>query len=128
VPDPFALAILLTAVAALAGLGQTGDPEAVVHAWVHGTGVNRGLWGLLAFAMQMCLILVTGYALASSPAVSRVVDRLAAVPRTTATAAAMVSFVAMVSGLINWGLGLVVGALLARAVGPARTGCGRSGP
>src|SRR5690606_41835848 len=45
------------------------------------------------------------------------IDALAALPRSAPAAAAMIGFVAAALGLINWGLGLIAGALLARAVG-----------
>ncbi|HHN79007.1 MAG TPA: short-chain fatty acid transporter, partial [Phycisphaerales bacterium] len=78
---------------------------------------DDGLWRFLAFGMQMCLILVTGHALASSGPVRRLIAALARLPRTGASASAMVGLVAAGFGLINWGLGLIVGALLAREVG-----------
>lgn len=115
-PDPFVLAILLTAVAGVLALIFTdATPSDVLAAWQG----PKGFWSLLTFGMQMCLILITGHALASSPPVARLIHRLASLPQTTATAAAMVAFVAMSCGLINWGLGLIVGALLAVEVGRA---------
>jgi len=42
---------------------------------------------------------------------------LAKIPRSTASAAGLVGLVACIGGIINWGLGLIVGALLAREVG-----------
>lgn len=125
-PDPFVLAVLLTLVAMAlawafgtfptpAGPGQ-GGPGAVIDAWRSPSG---GLWNFLAFSMQMCLILVTGHALAESRPVRVVIANLARLPKRAASAAAMVSLVAMGFGLINWGLGLIVGALLARDVARA---------
>jgi short-chain fatty acids transporter len=76
-----------------------------------------GLWKLLEVSMQMCLILVTGHALAVTKPVKALIDAVARIPRTTGTAAAMVSTLACAFALINWGLGLIVGALLAREVG-----------
>ncbi|HIC48181.1 MAG TPA: HAMP domain-containing protein [Methylophaga sp.] len=67
--------------------------------------------------MQMCLILVTGYALATTSLVRSMIHRLADIPTSTAAAAAIVGLVACICGLVNWGLGLIVGALLAREVG-----------
>lgn len=116
-PDPFLLAILLSvAAAALAmAFGNAGPdggpppgPELLASWW------SKGVWGLLAFAMQMCLILVTGSAIAESPIVARGIARIAAQPATMPQAAALVAAVAIVAGLLNWGLGLVVGALMAR--------------
>ncbi len=76
----------------------------------------RGIWHFLSFAMQMCLILLTGYALAVSKPVMRLVRRLAGIPMTGATAAAWVALLSMLAGWINWGFGLVVGAHMAREV------------
>ncbi len=120
-PDPFVIAIfltLLTAVLALLlGDFDTTPDESRAVALLDAWRAESGLWKFLAFGMQMCLILVTGHALASSPPVRSVIDMLAGVPRNTAQAAGLVSVVACLAALVNWGLGLIVGALLAREVG-----------
>lgn len=120
-PDPFVIAVgltLLSAVLALT-LGNYPDAEslperanAMIDAW-RGTD---GLWKFLAFGMQMCLILVTGHALAASTPVRSMIERLAGLPNSAPAAAALVGLVAAFFGLINWGLGLIVGALFAREV------------
>lgn len=120
-PDPFVIAILLTLVTVVAALlcGQPPERAAagpIFDAW-HDPG--GGYWKLLAFAMQMCLILVTGHALASAPVVDRAIQQWAGVPKTASGAAGLVAAVACLAALINWGLGLIVGALFARAVGEA---------
>ncbi|MEL6759425.1 MAG: TIGR00366 family protein [Myxococcota bacterium] len=118
VPDPFVLAVTLTVAVVTAGLASTGfGLERVARAWIDGSGDGRGFWNFLAFGMQMCLILVTGHALAASPPVDRLLGRLAALPRTPAGAISVVVLSAMTLSLINWGLGLIGGALLARRVG-----------
>ncbi|MEM6274811.1 MAG: TIGR00366 family protein [Myxococcota bacterium] len=118
VPDPFVLAVTLTIAAIVLGLAVTNfDAERVARAWVDGDGHGRGFWNFLAFGMQMCLILVTGHALAASPPIDRLLGRLAALPRTPAAAISVVVLSAMTLSLINWGLGLIGGALLARRVG-----------
>jgi short-chain fatty acids transporter len=123
-PDPFVLAVLLTLLTYLLALFFTAPTPGSARAegayaltllddW------QGGFWSLLAFAMQMCLILVTGHALASSPPVARLLRALANVPKSGPQAAAMTALVAILFGLINWGLGLIVGAILARDVGRA---------
>ena len=108
------IAVLLTVVTfVLVLLATDRGPSEAVDLWA------TGLWGLLGFSMQMCLILVTGHALASSPPVSRGLDALAGVPRTAAQGVALVALVAAVLGVLNWGLGLIAGALIARRVGVA---------
>jgi short-chain fatty acids transporter len=64
----------------------------------------------------MIIILVAGYTLAEAPLVQRGLDRLAGLPRTQFQAALVCFFAAAVASLLNWGLGLVVGALVARRV------------
>ena len=123
-PEPFVLAVLLTALTGVLAwwFGFAGLPEgdskvsAVVDAW---RDPQTGMWRFLLFGMQMCLILVTGHALAESRPVAGLIAALTRIPRTPAAAAALVAMVAMLFGLVNWGLGLIVGALLARDVARA---------
>lgn len=119
IPDPFVIAIGLTILTVIIALlwGDFGDRKSVVailDSWRDG---EQGMWKLLAFSMQMCLVLVTGYALATTSAIKSGIDSLANIPQNTASAAALVGLVACATGLLNWGLGLIVGALLAREVG-----------
>ena len=134
-PSPFVFALLLTAVAFLAGL-VVGRPAAqslvaragdLVAMWYGGdllgaaTGESRPIGGVVAsggfaLALQMCLILATGYALAAAPPIARALRRLAGLPRREPAAAATVALVAMVAAWLNWGFGLVVGAVFAREV------------
>ena len=126
VPDPFAIALLLTLVTLeFAALGSEGSLTDTIGYWggrLNGEELlakESGFWKLLTFAMQMCLILVTGHALASSKPISRLVERLAGLPRTQSHAIALTAMVAMGFAWLNWGLGLIVGALLAREVARA---------
>jgi short-chain fatty acids transporter len=113
-PDPFVLAVGLTVVVfALAMIVEGTGPVEVVRAWQG----DAGFWSLLAFSMQMVLILVTGHALAATRPVRALIRRVSRWPRDGAQAAALVAFVAIGCALLNWGLGLIVGALLAREVG-----------
>ena len=122
-PDPFLFAVGLTFVVLLCGL-------ALGNAFPAGAGLgvrlDRSLtaWkaevfapGALYFAFQMCLMLVTGHALASSRPVAAVVRRLAALPRTFSQMVLLTSGVACAMALVHWGLGLIVGAMIAREVG-----------
>jgi short-chain fatty acids transporter len=111
-PDPMIFAILLTFLTYIMGLIFTkSTPFQMVVDWY------KGFWTLLAFGMQMCVILVTGYALATTPVVQKFLRWLAGIPKSTAGAALLVAVVAVIAGLINWGLGLIVGAILALEVG-----------
>jgi len=122
-PDPFVIAIVLTLLTAgLCLIFTDAKPMDVISAFAGGK--DSGMWSLLLFSMQMCLVLVTGHALASSPPVAWMVQWLAQRPGTPAQAAALVALVAAACAVINWGLGLIVGALMAREVGRAMAGKG----
>lgn len=117
-PNAFIFAIGLTIIAYVAALAFTPDgPIENVVNWY------EGFWSLLTFAMQMVLVLVTGYAVADSELVSGFLDRIASVPQSGAQAAAFVAAVAMIAGYIHWGIGLIVGAIFAVFV--ARSGAER---
>ena len=110
-PDAYLFAVILTFIAFLMALGLTGKGAmAIVMAW------GNGLWGILAFAMQMTLILVTGHAMASSRAIHNILKSIAANAKTPVQGVMLVVFVAGLANFVSWGFGLVVGALLAREV------------
>lgn len=122
VPDPFIIAIGLGALTLVSGWLVGDGPVLEEHGLLGlvGSYVDGMMaTGLLAFAFQMALVLVTGHALAAAPAMRRLLERVAGVPRTQGAAAATVALVTIVLGLLNWGLGLVGGAFLAREVGRA---------
>ncbi len=110
-PDAYLFAILLTFISFGLAWGLTGTPfMKLIQAW------GNGLYGILGFAMQMILILVTGHALASSKPIKAILRTLGGIPKTTSQAAALTVFVAGIANFFNWGFGLVVGALLAREI------------
>lgn len=123
VPDPLVIAMLLTVfvfVAALIwGTYPASDDRLTQRAMtlLDTWRSDKGLWKLLGFAMQMCLILLGGYVLADSRPIRWALQRIASWPRTAPAAAAMIGLVAALLGLLNWGLGLIGGAVLARETG-----------
>lgn len=111
-PDPMIFAILLTILTYILGLIFTKTSWfGMILYWY------KGFWVLLKFGMQMCVILVTGYALATTAPIQKFLRWLAGIPKTTAGAAMLVAIIAVIAGLINWGLGLIVGAIFALEVG-----------
>jgi short-chain fatty acids transporter len=110
-PDPFVFALILTVILFVSGILFTDHgPIEMVEFW------GSGFWNLLAFAMQMSLILVTGHALASSPLVKKWLKNLASVAKTPKQGVVLVTLGGAIASLINWGFGLIVGALLAKEV------------
>lgn len=109
IPSAFAISGLLTGVVfALALLLTPATLSGCVEAW------GSGVWALLEFAMQMCLIMVTGSLLAESPALRRGLDALARVPTTPRGAVVWLAFLSMSLCWLHWGLGLIASAFLAR--------------
>ena len=111
IPSALVFSIVLTFIVAILALVLTGTgPADLVVYW------GEGLAGLLDFITQMALILLLGHILANTGPVRRILAFLGSVPRTELTAYVFVFAVAAVASLITWGLGLVVGGLLAREV------------
>ncbi|MDW7613754.1 short-chain fatty acid transporter [Peribacillus simplex] len=108
-PDPFIFVIILTFVVFGLGLIFTDSgPYQMAQHW------GNGFWGLLLFAMQMVLVLVTGHVLASSRIFKRGLGALASMAKSPGQAIIIVSVVSLVASWINWGFGLVIGAFFAK--------------
>jgi len=122
VPDPFVLALVLSLIALVSGWALLGSLNEALHGWYGGFSSTP----LLAFALQMCLILVTGQALAASPPVQRWVRAVARWPKHMPAAAGMVALIACVTGLIQWGLGAVVAAFVVREIAEVAREDGRA--
>lgn len=111
IPSAFVFAILLTVVVYAAGIGLTDSgPFEMIGYWY------EGFWNLLTFSMQMVLILLAGYVLATSPQARALITRLAELPGTAGQAILLIAVVTIVAGWLNWGLGLVTGAVMAVTV------------
>ena len=110
-PDAFVFCIILTIVVFIVAMPVAGmNPIEVANAW------GSGVWGLLAFSMQMALVLVLGSALANAPAIKKLIVKLAGVPKKPVGAVAFVTVISAICCFINWGFGLIIGALLAKEV------------
>ena len=110
-PDPYIFVLLLTLVVfAAAMLIEQQSALTVVEQW------GDGFWGLLSFSMQMLLVLVTGFMLASTPLVKGALEKLATTAHSAGRAIVLVTLVSLIASWINWGFGLVVGALFAKAL------------
>lgn len=108
-PDPFLFVALLTMVIFVLGIAVT--PTTPLQMLEHWGG---GFWNLLSFAMQMAMVLVTGHVLASTALLKRWLAALAGRVSTAAGAIVLVTVVALVASWINWGFGLVIGAIFAK--------------
>jgi short-chain fatty acids transporter len=120
-PDPYLFAVILTLVVVglVALLVRGATPAGALKAWY------GGVWGsqnIFTFAFQMVLVLVTGYTLAEAPVLKRAIIRIASKPTNQVQGALLCFGVSTVFSLLNWGLGLVAGALVARQIAKRLTG------
>jgi short-chain fatty acids transporter len=109
-PDAFALALSAVAIVFVASLMAGSSVLDTAQRF------GSGFWDLVTFTMQMSMIVVTGYAVATAPPVYRVIRALAAVPTTGRGAAAYVGLFSMLTSLLSWSFSLIFSALLAREV------------
>jgi len=117
IPDALVIVIVLSLVAYIFALLWGFKPEVglgtraykSIQAW------GNGFWVLLEFAMQMCLIMMTGYILACSPPVRRLMNGLAgwSNPEKPWQAIVIMSLFSMILAWLNWGLSLIGSAMLA---------------
>ena len=111
IPDAFIFALIATVVVVVAALTWTPATAAqVIDAW------GNGFWDLIPFTLQMSLIIITGYVLATSAPMRAAIRAIASWPQTPRSAVALVTFFALVSSWFNWGFSLIFSAVLAREV------------
>ena len=116
-PDPFLFAIILTIVVFIAAMiGTQQGPLELVWSWGGQGEVKDGFWSLLSFAMQMALVLVLGSAMASAKACKKALAAIATLAHDKKSAILVTTFVSTICCWLNWGFGLIAGALLAKAV------------
>ncbi|ODN41875.1 short-chain fatty acid transporter [Piscirickettsia litoralis] len=109
-PDSFVFAAILTLLALVLGvLIEHQSVATMLNFW------GDSFWSLLAFGMQMVLILATGYALAESKYVNRALLLIKYI-KTPGQGIIFTTFISSIACWLNWGFGLVVGALIAREV------------
>lgn len=111
VPSAFAIALLLTFVTFLFAVSIAGaSPARVVIEW------GNGFWTLVPFAMQMALVVLTGYLVSTAPVVDRLFARLAGRTRSPKGAVVRMALVSMALAWFHWGLSLVGCAMFVRHV------------
>lgn len=113
-PDPFTIAWLITIfVCVMALIFTPATPIDLANYW------GDSFFGILSFAMQMVMLLISGYALAAAPLVRRALQNIAQLAKTPRQAVLMVGFISMFLFFLNWGVGLIAAAFLARDVAKA---------
>ena len=75
---------------------------------------GKSFWILIPFTMQMALIIIGGYVVATTPAVYWIIRKVACITQNPRLAIAWIAFFSMVTSLISWGLSLIFSGLLVR--------------
>ncbi len=109
-PDAFVFALAAIVLVFAGGVATGVKPVTLA------TEFGNGFWSLVNFTMQMALVIVGGFVVASSPPVARLTRWLASIPKTARGAVAFVAAFAMLSSLLSWGLSLIFTGLLVREI------------
>ena len=110
-PDAFIFVAIAVVVVALAALVNGASPSAVSQSF------GNGFWSLITFTMQMAFVAIGGYVVATSAPAARLIHRLAHLPNSGRGAVGLVATISILASLLNWGLSLIFGGLLVRALG-----------
>ncbi|HUU47059.1 MAG TPA: TIGR00366 family protein, partial [Acidobacteriota bacterium] len=115
VPNSFIIACILTLIVFALALTLAGATimETITY-W------GDGFWALLSFGMQMCLIIFTGYIVAVSPAVRKVLHAIARIPRGPKSAILTMTVISLALSWFHWGLSMVGSALMVRFIAAQR--------
>ena len=109
-PDAFVFVAIAVVIVAAGALAIGAPLTAVTKAF------GDGFWSLIPFTMQMVFVTIGGYVVATSPPAQRLIDRIALLPKTGRGAVGFIATVSMLASLLSWGLSLIFGGLLARAI------------
>jgi short-chain fatty acids transporter len=109
-PDAFVFALGALVIVFVAGLFMGTAMRDLVKYF------GDGFWSLIPFTMQMAIIIVGGYVVATSPPIHGLIRWLASIPRTPRGAVAFVAFFSMATSLISWGLSLIFSGILVREI------------
>ena len=107
VPDAITAGVILTFLTLGVALALGNPLSRVLDAY------HQGLWMLLAFTMQMTLILVLSLALAATPFFRGAIARLARVPNTRNQFIALAFLSSGLTAYVYWGLGYALGPMIA---------------
>lgn len=113
-PDAFIFAVILTFIVFIAAWNVSGSssPITALASW----GDTTSFWSLLQFSMQMALVVVLGSAMANAKICKQALGAIASKAHDARSGIMITAFVSALCCFLNWGFGLIVGALLAKEV------------
>ncbi len=115
-PDAFIFALAVVIIVFVGGLAMGESAGTLTRAF------GDGFWVLIPFTMQMVLIIIGGFVVASSRPCARLITQLATLPRSPRSAVAFVALFAMLTSMLSWGFSLIFTGLLVREIVRTRRG------
>lgn len=109
-PDAYTFVLIAVMIVAGGSILHGGSPIATSRAFYD------GFWNLIPFTMQMALVAIGGYVVATSPPMRIILERLARIPSSGRSAVVLVGLVSIALSLLNWGLSLIFSGLFVRAI------------
>jgi len=109
-PDAYVFACIAVVIVAVAALALGRNPSQI------GIDFGTHFWDLVPFTMQMVFVLITGYVVAMSKPVHRLIEGIAGIPKGPKGAVAFVAFFAMVTSLVSWGFSLIFSGFLIKEI------------
>jgi short-chain fatty acids transporter len=109
-PDSYIFAVLAIVVVSAGALLAGVSPSAIA------TNFGEGYWSLIPFTMQMAMVVISGYVVASSPPAGKLINWLAKIPKSERSAVAYIALFTILASLLNWAFSLVFGGLYVRAL------------
>ncbi|MGZ3713452.1 MAG: short-chain fatty acid transporter, partial [Bdellovibrionota bacterium] len=109
-PDSYIFAVLAVVIVTVGALSAGVKPQSIAAAF------GEGYWSLIPFTMQMAIVVISGYVVASSPPAGKLIRWLAKIPKTERSAVAYIAFFTILASLFNWAFSLVFGGLYVRAL------------
>lgn len=117
IPSAFVIALILTLFTFAMSLGAANTSLAdTIGFW------GNGFWELLPFAMQMALIILTGYIVAVSAPVAALLERIAKLAKGPKSSILVMTLSSLALSFLHWGLSMVGSALLVRQIAQKKTG------
>jgi short-chain fatty acids transporter len=107
-PDPLVFALAGVVIVFIFGLLLHQSPAKLA---IQG---GKNFWTLVPFTMQMVMVIIGGYIVATTPLVYRLIHFIAKIPKTGRGAVATIALFSMLTSLLSWGLSLIFSGLLCR--------------
>jgi short-chain fatty acids transporter len=109
-PDSYIFAVLAVVIVTTGAFAAGISPHSLA------TSFGEGYWSLIPFTMQMAIVVISGYVVASSPPAGKLIQWLAKIPKTERGAVAYIALFTILASLFNWAFSLVFGGLYVRAL------------